>query len=260
MQKSAAAVPAPIFTEVAPRFPSLQACSFYHAFDQIEGLAGAQWDLRPDPALYLGQVDFRDRSVLEIGPASGFLTFHMEAAGAQVTCLEPTMAHLWDIVPIEGFDTQSWRDEFSAGIEGVRNSFWYMHRMLDSRSRMFEANPCNLPDAAGHFDIGVLAAVLMHCRNPFDMLQSVAARVRQTVVVTELHHRAMGDLPLCQFLPHLKAQQVHTWWYFSPQFFVSALGLLGFTNARVHFHRQKQPIENREVEMYTVVCDRPVSV
>lgn len=99
----------------------------------------------------------------------------------------------------------------------------------------------------------------MHCRNPFDMLQSVAARVRQTMIVTELHNPALGEMPMCQFLPHKDAGQVHTWWYFTPQFFLSALGLLGFTRATVLFHKQKQPAENREVAMYTVVCKRPAA-
>lgn len=84
--------------------------------------------------------------MLEIGPASGFLTFHMEGEGATVTCLEPPMSHLWDIVPFEGFDTAGWRSEFELSIGAVRNSFWYMHHQLKSRSRMIEADPYYLAD------------------------------------------------------------------------------------------------------------------
>lgn len=244
--------------EVQPRAPGLEDCFFYHSYDLDDGneIIGA-WDLRPDPYDYLGQVCFTGRSVLEIGPASGYLSFYMEAAGAQVTCLEPPMSHLWDIVPFEKFDTQGWRSEFSSKIEGVRNSFWFVHRRNASRVRMLEGDPYNLPDAVGPFDIGVLASVLLHCRRPFDMLQSVAARTLQTMVVTELHNPSMGNEPLCMLMPHVGVAQVDTWWQFTPQFFVSALGLLGFTECKVTYHTQKQPAEDREVSLFTVVGERP---
>jgi len=37
--------------------------------------------------------------VLEIGPASGFLTFEMEKRGADVISVEVTDEHGWDFVP-----------------------------------------------------------------------------------------------------------------------------------------------------------------
>lgn len=244
--------------EVQPRAPRLEDCFFYHSYDLDDGneVIG-EWDLRPDPFDYLGQVCFTGRSVLEIGPASGYLSFYMEAAGARVTCLEPPMSHLWDIVPFEKFDTQGWRSEFESRIEGVRNSFWYVHHQNGSRVKMLEGDPYNLPDALGSFDIGVLASLLLHCRRPFDMLQSVASRTQQAMVVTELHNPSMGDAPLCMLMPHVGVAQVDTWWQFTPQFFVSVLGLLGFTECKVIYHTQKQPAEDREVSMFTVVGQRP---
>lgn len=246
--------------EVMPRFPRREDCWFYHSCDLDDGSEViGEWDLRPDPFGYLGDICVTGRSVLEIGPASGFLSFYMEAAGATVTCVEPPMSHLWDVVPFEGFDTARWRDAFSGQIEKVRNSFWYMHRQHGSRVRVFEADPYELAPGFGPFDMGVLASVLLHCRRPFDLLQSVAERVRHTVVVTELYDPALGEAPLCRLLPHTSTDQVHTWWQFTPQFFVSALGLMGFTDCRVSFHTQKQPAENREVSMFSVVASRPAS-
>lgn len=246
-------------TEIAPRRPLREDCLFYHALNLPEGEVGGTWDLRANAHSYLGEVDFRNRSVLEVGPASGFLSFWMEASGARVTCLEPSLEHLWDVVPFEGFDTQAWRETFRVNIQRVRNSFWYAHHALGSRVRMIETDPYRIPEAAGRFDIGVLTAVLLHCRNPFDMLQSVAARVDTAVVVTEEYNAALGPAAACMFQPHRGVQQVDTWWQFTPQFFVSALGLLGFTQARVLLHTQRQPAEQREVSMFTVVCEKPAA-
>ncbi|WP_207806970.1 class I SAM-dependent methyltransferase [Parazoarcus communis] len=242
---------------VPPRKPRREDCRFYHSYTLADGEVVGDWDLRLATSEYLGNVDFDGRSVLEIGPASGFLSFHMEAAGAQVTCLEPPMSHLWDTVPIEGYDTEKWRDEFTGHIERVRNSFWYVHDEKQSSVQLIEADPCNIPEAAGKFDISLLASVLLHCRRPFDILESVARRTRRTVIVTELWNPSLGDLPVCMLLPHQGAQQVHTWWQFTPQFFISALGLLGFTESRILFHHQSQPSENRTVPLFTVVCERP---
>ena len=58
-------------------------------------------------------------------------------------------------------------------------------------------------------------------------------------------------------LPNTLEPQVHTWWQFTPQFFISALSLFGFTRVRVLFHEQLQPSENRKVPLFTVVCERP---
>ena len=126
-----------------------------------------------------------------------------------------------------------------------------------SRVRVFEGDPCALPADFGPFDMGVLASVLLHTRRPFDLLQSVADRVRHTMVITEMHDPTLGDEPLAKLLPHRGVDQIDTWWQFTPQFFTSALGLLGFTHCRVTYHRQLQPAYDRDVPFFTVVAERP---
>ena len=64
-------------------------CYFYHVMEiPGHGLVGGEWDLRAGVDDYLGGVDLSAQRVLEIGPASGFLTFHMETAGAAVVSIE----------------------------------------------------------------------------------------------------------------------------------------------------------------------------
>jgi hypothetical protein len=243
---------------IQPRIVKREDCDFYHSFTLPEGDIVGHWDLRDNWQPYLGHVDFAGRSVLEIGPASGFLSFCMERAGAQVTALEPPMSHLWDVVPSQGVDIPAWRAEFSKKIERVRNSFWYAHAMMKSTVRMVEVEPYSITDTLGSFDVGLLAAVLLHCRRPFDLLESVAARTRKTIIVTEVYNASLGEQAACAFLPHRGVDHVDTWWHFTPQFFVSALGLLGFTEARVIFHTQPQPaVGGRSVELFTVVCEKP---
>ena len=76
-------------------------CYFYHTME-LPGhgvIEGRDWDLRGGVDEYLGKVDFAGQRVLEIGPASGFLTFEMEKRGAEVVSVEVTDEHGWDFVP-----------------------------------------------------------------------------------------------------------------------------------------------------------------
>ena len=64
-------------------------CTFYHVMDiPGHGVTPGQWDLRETADHYLGNVDFTGMRVFEIGTASGFLCFHMEKRGADVTAFD----------------------------------------------------------------------------------------------------------------------------------------------------------------------------
>src|SRR5271157_3419337 len=59
-------------------------CFFYHTLDlpgigEVEGC----WDLRGRFDEYIGGVRLRDKSVLDVGTANGFLTFEAEKRGAR---------------------------------------------------------------------------------------------------------------------------------------------------------------------------------
>ncbi|SIR93662.1 Glycosyltransferase, GT2 family [Aquipseudomonas alcaligenes] len=246
------------FTPIKRTAPEFDQCQFYHSADLGPGREVlGPWDLRTGVDAYLGHQDFAGRSVLEIGPASGFLSFHMERMGAKVTAIEPSMQHLWDIVPLAGFDLDKWREEFSGNITGVRNSFWYLHDLYQSKVELIETDPLAIPEAVGEFDIGLLAAVLLHCRSPFSLIESLSRRVRKTMIITELYDSTMGDEPLCRLIPQPAIRQVDTWWSFSPAFIVNALGVLGFEGAQVTVHHQHHRAHEAPVPMFTVVAHRP---
>lgn len=237
--------------------PAFEACQFYHSVGlPALGVVRGYWDLRPTVDAYLGGFDFAGRSVLEIGPASGFLSFHMERAGARVTAVEPPMARLWDAVPMPNFDVEAWRRQFTAAIEGVRNSFWYLHHHYRSSVRLVEADAEHLDADLGDFDVGLLAAVLLHCRSPISILEGCARRVRKTLIVTDLYDATLGERPVCHLLPRSDVAQVDTWWALSPAFVVNAMALLGFADARVTTHHQKRESDGQLIPMFTVVAHR----
>jgi len=75
-------------------------CFFYHSmtlpdFGEIQG----HWDLRDVAHAYLGNVEFAGKRVLDVGAASGFLTFEMEKRGAEVVSFDLDDGANWDVVP-----------------------------------------------------------------------------------------------------------------------------------------------------------------
>ena len=62
------------------------------------------WDLRGHEAAYLGGVDVAGKRVLELGPATGYLTFYMERMGAEVVSFEAGFDVPIDTMPVKGVD------------------------------------------------------------------------------------------------------------------------------------------------------------
>ena len=90
---------------------TLEDCVFYTVQD-IPGLSEptkGEWDLRKNIDKYLGNVDFKDKTVLELGPASGCLTFEIENRGGEITSIELSLEEdMWDVVPN---CTHDWKNE-----------------------------------------------------------------------------------------------------------------------------------------------------
>ncbi len=63
------------------------------------GEVKGHWDLRDCIKPYLGDYDFKGKRVLDVGAASGFLTFSMEKQGADVVSFDMASGAQWDVVP-----------------------------------------------------------------------------------------------------------------------------------------------------------------
>jgi O-methyltransferase len=220
------------------------------------GLVGGDWDLRGREGAYLGGVELNGRRVLEIGPASGFLTFHMEARGSEVVAVDLPEGSQWHMVPHARLDpdvVRAWEDT----MRRMRRGFWLAHRLHASRARVVYADARALPDGLGRFDVGVMAAVLLHTRDPLAVLEQ-AARRSDRVVVTDLHVPELDGRPVQQLYPTLSEPQWHTWWRFSPDLFTQFLDVMGFTTDAVTFHEQTHLVggQGYAMPMFTVVASR----
>lgn len=246
------------------RIASLNECNFYHTTEiPGDGVVEGQWDLRSGVNEYLGHYDFSGKRVLEIGPATGFLTFHMEQAAGEVVAVDlPLDRGFWNAVPYEKLglarrDSEQWtqaEEQFFDHISRIRNGFWYCHEKFNSRAKVYHGSAENLPGELGEFDVALLAAVLLHTRSPVSILESCARRVKETLIITELFCPELGEDAVCSLVPTAGNDAWDTWWRFTPRFFTQFLEVLGFTQHQVSFHQQQA--DRRTVEMFTIVSSR----
>jgi SAM-dependent methyltransferase len=239
-----------------PPSPAIEECAFYHAMDLPEvGEVAGEWDLRAGIDDYLGHVAFEGKRVLEVGPASGFVTAHMESKGAEVLAVELPEDHPWDIVPFETLDLDEVARDWSVGMKALRNGFWFVHRVLGLHARLFYGPVSDLPET-DVFDVSVLGSVLLHCRDPLGLLTECARRTNERVVVTELSFPDLDatDMPVCRLVPSAENGIWDTWWSFTPSYLVRYLEVMGFGAATVSFHEQRY--KTGPMRLFTVVAGR----
>ncbi|NLP06290.1 methyltransferase domain-containing protein [Candidatus Fermentibacteria bacterium] len=248
----------------------LEDCFFYHTMD-LPGLGTVEgcWDLRTGAREYLGNVEFAGMRVLDIGTANGFLAFHMESRGAEVTGYDLSPAQDWDTVPYAGRDSSIEEEQRREQIGRMNNAFWLAHRLLRSRVRLAQGAVYDMPPSLGSFDICVFGSILLHLRDPFLAMQRGLALTSSTAIVTDMLPRSylvprLGAMrmlpgrlrrPAMRFSPDFRAcSPTDTWWKLYPETVEEFLGVLGFEDTRLSFHRQL--FRGRNLPLFTIVAKR----
>jgi len=253
----------------------LEACVFYHTMDLPGvGLVKGAWDLRAGAEDYLGGVNFSGKRALDVGTASGFLSWEMERRGAEVVAYDLSeQSQSWDLVPFGGAPDPTFAAERSAGLGRLNNGWWLAHAALGSSAKVVYGSVYEMPPSIGQVQVAVFGAILLHLRDPFLALQRALFLTSEEVVITEpagraarvlgrlprrAHLRLLSDPhlpPTVGFLPDPKTGLPNeTWWTLPPWTVARMLGVLGFDVTRVKFH--SQTYEGRPCPMYTLVGRR----
>jgi hypothetical protein len=237
----------------------LDDCLFYHTTEVPGyGVIPGFWDLRGGEAEYLGGVSLANRRVLEIGPASGHLTFYMEAQGADLISIEAADVSGWelhfDLYDEPPADLTEYLTSSDDALRRIVNSYWLCHSAHRSRAGVYYGSVGEVPRALGEFDISVLGCVLLHSKHPLRILEHCARSTREAIIVVEPLREWLLPQTSIEFLQRGRARWWDTWWGFSPKYFVDVLRGMGFGHARVSFHTQTA--FGRPVRMFTVVAER----
>ncbi len=249
------------------------------------GCVKGQWDLREAIPAYVGNVDVRGKRVLDIGAATGFVSFYMERQGADVVAFDLSEDQSWDIVPFAGEPAQNALN-LKSRIKRINNSFWFCHQALSSKAQMVYGTVYDIPEALGVVDVTVFGCVLLHLRDPFLALQNALGLTTEKVIITESMGTEMpnqkrvaryfekvpvqrdvlrnfvpetsivqADWPVLQFSPDFRNRRPddgYTWWLLTPEMIRQFIGVLGFERSETIYHSRALAYGRRRL-LYTVV-------
>lgn len=208
-------------------------CYFYHSLELPGvGLLDGDWDLRGCIDDYLGRRDLAGKRALDVGTASGFLSFEMEKRGADVVSFDMPDSRSWNVVPnVRSMaNRNAIREGMRATHEGLRNGYWFAHRRLESKVRAFYGDVYDLPTELGSFDVVVFGMILGHLRDPLAAMASAARLCRGHIVISDLwmpEKRSRGR-PVARLQPSLENGIIDCWWQLSVAAAEQFLGVLGF--------------------------------
>jgi len=252
---------------------SAKDCDFYHVIDiPGHGTTTGQWDLRGTYREYLGNLDVRGKTVLELGTASGFLCFQMEKMGADVVAFDLSPNHSWDWLLSPTDDEAQIRRTMKRGIERCNNAFWFCHKIFNSKARLVHGTLYDIPNELDKVDVVTLCSVLLHVRDPILAIQRAASFAKETVIITEqipiisyrlpnwINYRLSKVIgPYAQFVPRPQTKSPHgglSWWYLSPETVKTVLQILGFQTFQLSTSKHLYSRENLWIDLYTLVANR----
>jgi SAM-dependent methyltransferase len=248
-----------------PRFiERVEDCFFYHAMELPGfGLIPAHWDLRGRFDDYVGGVEVAGKSVLDIGTATGFLSFEAEKRGAsRVVSFDQSDGADQTFLPFKDKlyyrDRARWAGQYRAEIERWKNAYWLSHRLLGSKAEVFYGNVYDLPAELGEFDISIVGSVLEHLSDPITALASIARLTKERiVVVTPLLDT---EEPIARFEGRASQPEADfTWWLYSLGVYREVFGMLGFVIEKVSRANYRYMYGERDEERTTIVAVRQSS-
>jgi hypothetical protein len=225
--------------------PSIDACKFYHAMDLPQvGFVQGDWDLRGRFDDYIGGVNLRDRSVLDVGTASGFLSFEAEQRGARsVTSFNAASASQLQRNPGQAVSESNFK--------AYLNSYRLAHHLLKSKAIPIFGDVYRLGDIAPKSDVVIVGQILVHLRDPFGALEQMAQCSADMLVIAE----GMFDHP-DPIAAYLGGTTPISWFHFSTRVYREFLPKLGFEIISIRPGQYRCVAMEKDEAVWTLVARR----
>lgn len=210
-------------------------CIFYHTMEYPDGeMNQGLWDIRGYFNSYIGDYPIARKSVLDVGAASGFLSFEAEKAGATVTSLEARSALDFTQVPHTGSgylnDRASFLKETDEILRRLKNSYWYSWHRLGSRAEVVHAPLNDLSKWDRRFDVVIAGAITEHLSDPVTAIGNLSVLAREAIIIAFDPVVDSDDLTLTagSNWSDLRPRADHTWYFLSRGLYRRLFTNLGF--------------------------------
>ena len=241
-----------------PRYvDDLGDCFFYHTMTLPEfGEVRGHWDLRGRFDDYIGHVEVKGKSVIDIGTATGFLSFEAERNRAtRVVSFDMAHARQQSFLPFAENRGRRDAEKQNAEMEQWKNAYWLSHRLLNSKAEVYYGDIYELPLELGQFDIAIVGSVLEHLSDPINALASIARLVRETIVV--VCPLIVSDDRIARFEGSAdRPENDFTWWTYSAGLYREIFNILGCTLTRTTSAQYRYHYLDRLETRYTLVATR----
>lgn len=225
-----------VFQPVTPLpSPARGDCIFYHTMEYPDGEVNpGHWDIRGLFNGYIGDYPIAGKSVLDVGAASGFLSFEAEKAGATVTSLEARSAVDFTQVPHMGSgylnDRAGFIEETDEILRRLKNSYWYSWRRLGSRAEVVHAPLNDLSKWDRRFDVVIAGAITEHLSDPVTAIGNLSVLAREAIIIAFDPVVNSDDLTLTAGpnWTDLRPRADHTWYFLSRGLYRRVFENLGF--------------------------------
>jgi SAM-dependent methyltransferase len=225
---------------------SLEDCWWYHSMDLPRfGPVTGQWDLRGRLDDYIGRVPLSGRTVLDVGTASGFLSFEAEKRGAIVTGFDADDVSRYQYIPPN-----------QPGLPGrfpmMRNGYWLAHSAYESDAKVIYGDVYRLSELVPAHDVVVIGLMLVHLRDPLEALHQASLVAKDTLIVTDVSFHSRQ--PRSVFLGNKR--DVNSWWQISDELYRRWLALLGFEVVSVTQNQFICTLSTHPAKLWTFVARR----
>ena len=232
-------------------------CFFYHSVDlPLSGPQAGLWDLRGRFDDYVAHQKVDGKTVLDVGTASGFLTFEAERRGATVTSFDTAHADRWFILPFHNIEVDPGEQEKM--LERWKNSYWLCHREFESSAKCVYGDVYDLsPGLVGVFDVVLVGQILVHLPDAISALAAAASVCRDTIVVVEGNFANDTALAaLCGRVDH--PEVAYAWYHYSHGWYREILAILGFSTVTITTDRFRcnDSSHDSAIELDTIVASR----
>ena len=167
------------FFSKKPKTIKIEECFFCHNMNFGKEKLVGTWDVSRCIIDYLGNTDFKNKRVIDVGAGSGYNSFYMEQMGAKVVSHEIPNGNFWDF--FKHPNSQKIDKNFN---QAMLNGYWYAHEKYKSKNDLFLWDIYkDIPDEVGSFDIAVFSMVLSHFRDPFLALMNVLYKTKEKAIL-----------------------------------------------------------------------------